>query len=172
MVDNGPDDIERLIEKALASYAAAEPRPGLDARVMARVRVEGRVHRWWRWAWPVAAAATAVLWFVLAPRPARHTAPPLVARSAEGVPAHPPVRAKLQPARRAARARVAAVTKRSQFPTPYPPTAEERALLAWATRNPDLVRELAQQLRRTEEPIRIEPIQIEPLEDNQVKEQQ
>jgi hypothetical protein len=52
MRSNQPDELDRLLDEALASYSSEEPRPGLERRVLKRVRAERAPRRfgWWRWA--------------------------------------------------------------------------------------------------------------------------
>ncbi len=62
MADMKQDELDRILDAALAKYAAVEPRQGLDQRVLAnlhaeRARVANRA--WWRWS--VAALAAAIV---------------------------------------------------------------------------------------------------------------
>ena len=62
MADENWDRLDRMLEAALAKYAAAEPRPGLEDRVLANLRAERTrmpVHAWWRWS--VAAVLAVVI---------------------------------------------------------------------------------------------------------------
>src|SRR5438270_3326441 len=74
-VQNGTrDELDGVLDAVLAKYAAAaEPREGLQERVLANLRVErGRVPQpaWWRWAFAVAAIAVAVaITYAWRPRP-------------------------------------------------------------------------------------------------------
>ena len=90
-------DIERWLDDALAQYAKAEPRVGLEGRVLARLaatREESRQRlRWWgAWAFSAAAAlALALLWLGrverrLVPQApvARTAAPPQVGAPTSG----------------------------------------------------------------------------------------
>lgn len=55
------DPLSDDLDAALAKYAAVEPRPGLENRILASLRVErARVPDRARWRWSVAAALTAV----------------------------------------------------------------------------------------------------------------
>jgi len=47
-----PDNIDSELDEILASYSRAEPRSGLEGRIIANLRTEwqhGRVRLWWRW---------------------------------------------------------------------------------------------------------------------------
>jgi hypothetical protein len=62
MADKRQDELDRMLNTALAKYAAAEPRPGLEDRVLAHLRAEPTrmpAHAWWRWS--VAAALAVVI---------------------------------------------------------------------------------------------------------------
>jgi hypothetical protein len=57
------DRFDRELDMALAKFAAVEPRPGLEDRVLASLRAERRrvaEHSWWRWP-AVAALAAAIM---------------------------------------------------------------------------------------------------------------
>jgi hypothetical protein len=157
------DELDQLIDSALAGYSDAEPLAGLEERVLERVRLaRKRKHIWWGWV--AAAIAAAAVVFVMAdrPRPVQPLvgqavrpavgplpdAPAQTQRQAEGPvphePRNPAIRRKLP--------------KRDQFPTPAPLTSEERALLQLARLHPE-------ELPPTGElkPIEIVPIEITPL---------
>lgn len=64
--------LDQWLDEALSQYSAAEPRIGLEQRVMAHVRAEQEAHagrrNWWRWM-PAFAAIAAVLIVMVAVRP-------------------------------------------------------------------------------------------------------
>src|SRR5215472_2559365 len=56
------DELDRLLDAALASYANVDPRPGLDERILANLRSEHPVaHAWWYWGLATALAAILVV---------------------------------------------------------------------------------------------------------------
>src|SRR5690242_15687415 len=120
---------DELLERALATYAGAEPRPGLEQRVIARVFSEPARprFRWLRWAWAVPALAGAVVAVLSIPRtpaPPQAPRPPAAVvpvASAAPVPARPAIHRRHR----------AAQPKPRLFPTPSPLTAEERLLVAF-----------------------------------------
>jgi hypothetical protein len=68
--DNGKqDELDQLLDAALAKYATAEPSAGLEERVLANLRAERAWvpdRRWWRWSVAaVAAIAIVVIAFAL-----------------------------------------------------------------------------------------------------------
>jgi hypothetical protein len=148
------DELDSLIDGALAEYSKVEPLAGLEERVLARVRRPRRSRRWWWLAVPVAAVVVLLL------RPAPEVAPPVVALVA---PPAPPVVAP-SPARHRVvrRARPAELPKRNVFPTITPLTAEERLLIHVASTHPE---ELASPATPAGE-IEIKPIEIAPLDMN------
>jgi len=154
------DELDRLIDCALATYSEAEPLAGLDQRVLERVRMADAARNprlWWTWAAIFVSAAVLVMITVNRPhfvgqvgnlrrvdnppQPSTYLPPPtpVTNRRAEYHPA---------PHRRT-------VPKPSQFPTPVPLTPEERALLTLAR--------LEVQAPTNPRPIEIEPIEIAPL---------
>jgi hypothetical protein len=50
--NQGPDSFDRKLDETLANYAKAEPRQGLENRIMARIKTHDehiRVGLWWVW---------------------------------------------------------------------------------------------------------------------------
>jgi hypothetical protein len=71
--------IDDMLDSLLANYSSAEPRPGLETRILANLReAEGKeaAHRWWdfRWLWAGAVAAAIVGGVLIGVN--RHVAPP------------------------------------------------------------------------------------------------
>jgi hypothetical protein len=164
MSNDERDNIESLLNDALASYSRQEPQPGLEQRVLHRIHAPAAPRLAFpRWIWAIPAAAcllwASILWtrHVVTPDriPVTHVA---VARvTAPPKPETPHI--VTRPRKRKAQPRL------PQFPAPAPVTNEERALLAFVTRAPREAQEAlidAQQL--SVEPIRIEEIKIQPLQ--------
>lgn len=159
MPDHERDELDGVLDSALASYAAEDPRPGLETRVLARVRRRRFGRAVWAAAIPVAAGLC--FWAVTlrsgldeAIRPPAVPAP-VIARA----PA-PPVLVKRAPPRRRP-----PLPKREQFPSPSPLTEEERILAGFVRRSPEEALErMSEAKSQTLEPIKIEAIQIEPLQ--------
>jgi hypothetical protein len=147
------DDLDRLIDNALAGYSSAEPLAGLEQRVLRRVRTVRR-RRWWGL---VLIPAAAVL--VLALLPARHVdvamAPP--PRFVEPEPIGDATVMERSPQARRRPRRIQPNRNREYFPTPTPLTPEERVLVELARTKPEqLPPPPAQELE-------IKPIEIAPL---------
>ncbi len=156
------DELDRLIDRALSGYSAAEPLAGLEQRVLYRIR--SRPRQVWRF-WPaVAVPALATLLMVwLYPEP--RVEPPAPVAAVLKSPPLTPVASRPEPSVRVARRSV--LPKQERFPLPTPLTNEERALIAWATRAPDEARKAFEDLRkRAEEPLEIKPIEIRPLDND------
>ncbi len=61
-------ELDQLIDAALPSYSAAEPRPGLEHRILARAFTEPPHHRRLNWAWTLAIPVlVCLLTFLVAP---------------------------------------------------------------------------------------------------------
>jgi hypothetical protein len=164
-------DLDSLMEQGLSSYSSQEPRPGLETRVLNRVRSEGPQVRFVfpRWAFAIPALACGLLLFawlqpsrvqqpvvqqIVAPAPPTVTEAPITPARREPVEQRPRSVAKRAP-----------LPKMQQFPSPAPITKGERALLAFVARSPEKAREILMDDRPwAAEPIRIEEIKIQPLQ--------
>lgn len=157
------NDIDRIIDDALASYSGAEPRAGLERRVTRNIEAAGRGLRW-AWSWVAAATAAAVLAMavvVIWPE----SAPPRPTAFAMRIPraelrSLAPVAVTKAPAPRRVRTaprRPDAVPKQNMFPSPVPLSRDERVVLASVSKYPDSLPNLSS------EPIQIKPITIAPL---------
>jgi len=141
--DDGNDLLERVLDRALAKYAAAEPRTGLEDRVLANLRTERRhslERSWWRWSAAVALAVMIIVTAVVLKSsrpsqpirsthasPATHIAqePPAAVASNTIRPRHTPARKALPPRRSEP---VEVLPKLDQFPSPQPLSEQELAL--------------------------------------------
>lgn len=153
------DELDRILDSALESYARGEPRPGLEGRVLARVAEARREPRfgWWGIAAVAAVCGGLVLAILLRNQPL--PPPPGIVRLN---PPAPTVRtATVTPAGRH-RVRSLTLPKREQFPTPAPLTAQERAMLRFAEQFPKQALDVS---AREEKPIAIPEIEIKPLDD-------
>jgi len=161
------DDLDKLIDGALAGYSSAEPLAGLEDRVLGRVRaVEAarKRRRLWAAAIPALAAIVLIAFFARKPQQpvpvSKATITPAPAESAQTLP--PPSTVRPQAIRQAVKIRKPAppreLPKRPMFPTPSPLTEEERLLMAFAESHPEaLPAPLPSE-------IEIKPIQIAPLD--------
>jgi hypothetical protein len=162
------DELDRILDNALSNYSREEPRPGLDARVLNRIRAarERRRFSWLRWAAAIAAFACFLLavtfWTTRYSVPKSRKPAPLVAKAAPPSPI-PAQAVQTTVGRR--RLKHLRLPKREQFPTPAPLTTEERALLAFVVRSPKQAEKLFSGAKSsTSEPLEIKAIHIEPLQ--------
>ena len=182
------DELDNLLDAALATYTSPEPSPDLAARILAATRAIDR-HlpvRWMAWAIP-ALAATLFITIVLIHRPAAPATPsqPTAALSAsrESAPA-PPAHSVVETPSRLRRPRTVttrsiptvvpmspSVPRQDVFPTPIPLSPAEEALVALVNRDSPDSKELARQITQPDprgqpqpiEPLRIAAIHIPPL---------
>lgn len=161
---------ERWIEEVLARYSDAEPRPGLDSRILANLEAaERRQRRSWRLAWiPVACSALVILGlsigFVRSGRtkPTAVSAPTARQAWARGdatvVRSTTPAQANVRQNILTRRDKTQTVAMRppargKQFPSPIPETEQERLLAQYISTTPsqEVLALLASQRERQEE---------------------
>lgn len=147
---NKRESLDDPIGAVLAKYASAEPRAGLEDRILANLRAQERstpATAWWRWAGFAAAAmilTTLLVWRVEKPRRERMVRQPSSSQQqmdhqvAVNTPAvksdQPIVRASTRRPRRQAppvAIVVATEPKLEQFPSPQPLTEQELALVRY-----------------------------------------
>lgn len=171
MEDKSYDPLDALLNAAVKTYVDAEPLNGLDERILNRA---GLAHPGTRLRYgPLLAVVGALAlscWIAVSFRlenvPPKHV--PAVAR----VESHIAWVATLplsRPAQVRHRRPVLRLPKREQFPTPQPPSAEERALLHFVERDPKEAAEAFASLQRQmDAPLEIAPLEIKPLQTDEV----
>jgi hypothetical protein len=149
MANGTQDELDRMLDAALAEYSATEPRAGLEERVLANLRAErARIpdRAWWRWG-PAGALTAVVLVVALAlalrsgkPSPPQIVQHPSTIEQSPNVPqmsivakdGHPAVQPMIRPTRTEGGHRAAAVAeanpKLDVFPSPRPLSEQERIL--------------------------------------------
>jgi hypothetical protein len=183
------DDLDLLIDSALATYADPGADAGLEGRVLAAlspVRKEAPRRalirsRWLPWAVALPIAAGLLfLWLstqrqkplpVSEPQQARESVPNAIAPRVDSRSTSPikeqhrhTVRIKPQPSP-AQTAQAAPLPKLDVFPTPQPMTPEERALTAVVTQTPVPARPAVLDAESLDhQPVHIAEIQIPPLQ--------
>jgi hypothetical protein len=163
------DELDKILDNALWCYSREAPRPGLEHRILNRVRArrERRRLTWLRWVVAIP-AFSCVLFFALMFLRTRDSVPKswkpaAIISSAAPLPRIAAGAVQTTVVKR--RPKHVGLPKREQFPTPAPLTAEERALLAFAVRSPKQAEKLfADAHTHTTEPLQIKEIQIEPLQ--------
>ena len=142
-------ELDRVLDAALTKYAAAEPRTGLEERVLANLRsaAPSANGTWWKWSLAAAAAAVLLIAITLAWR-SHTTSRPVIAHQptstehqsagpekdvahhdANAIPRRPHTAHKTHALRTAPV--VAAVPKLDQFPSPHPLSEQERMLASY-----------------------------------------
>jgi hypothetical protein len=169
------DELDRVIDGALASYTGAEPLAGLEERVLNRVRVAQPVRRRvFAWAFGLAFAVLLVVVGIVI-RTERRTVPRSEVAQVANVAPPPAIKEPPVVLKRVARiahrrvAKVSALPKLDQFPAPSPLTTEERALIALVERDPKQAQMFADLQKQADEPIEIQGIQIAPLENDEAR---
>jgi hypothetical protein len=158
MTNEQPDRLDLILNAAMREYSNAEPRAGIEQRILRHVQTRPHRRPRWTFAWAMVVAAIAVI--LLIALPARRISLPRLALLAPPVPqaARPVIPASLPPRRTSGRRSL----RRSQEPKPLPLTAEEQALLRFVQEQPGLAEAVL--ARPTElEALTIEPLKIEEL---------
>ena len=184
------DELDHLIDSELARYA--EPRPGLEQRILARVDAEairhpGTISRWRAWVIVGAVVASAILLLVTVPQLVHRQ--PAMNSATSTSPNHPhppsssenpsskiqvPIRPLPQTAKRTQNAvgsdgttkqeEKPPVPKLGVFPAPQPLSDQEQALVALATAPSDAAREnLIASQHAMNAPLEISAIEIPPI---------
>jgi hypothetical protein len=165
MRNDGPDELDRILDSALASYSERQPWPGIEQRVIARLPRAKQRNVWLRWMIPVpvlAGVLTMVVYWVK-PETSRVNVPQRIVESTA------PVKHYVQPqpttvAKKLARVRKSPTVRPVVFPLPSPVTAEERALIQLAAANPEVLENAQVSWQQSNQPLIVEPIDIPPLE--------
>jgi hypothetical protein len=173
MPDEHKNELDTLLDQALANYVDQEPDPALRTRILARAaEAEPSPRRLWLLA-PAAACAAAILIVLLlhplarSPRPVPAAEPAIASgsQSPAAVPATP--RLMVRPravltSRRTRRSERPAIARSKFFPTPSPVTAEETILLRFAQQHPEQAREVLSP--PPSGPLQIDPVIIAPIQ--------
>ena len=136
--------LDDQLDAALAKYAAAEPRAGLEARILANLRAQQSVpSRMLSWRWAVTLTTALLIMTVLIWRAERHRLPNVVRQANPEHQTQPPVAKNTQAEndssrtvsissvrrkRHTQRTRAEAPPKLDQFPSPRPLTEQEKLL--------------------------------------------
>lgn len=159
-------DVDRLLDAALAKYADANPRAGLEERILANLQSEQAregTASWWKWAVAAAVAAVAVLAIAISFRFGRTVHPVIANHPTVSTPSssRPPAIPELQPQSHETTAHVRRVRrtlkhpsqganivadspKLDQFPSPQPLSEEELALVRYVQSFPKEATMIAQ----------------------------
>ncbi len=174
MADEKQDKFDRILDAALAKYATAEPREGLEGRVLAtwraeRARLLNRTS--WRWSVTTALAAVVIVALALALRSDKRFHPAVATHPSSARPApkeDPQIVSsgrlkEVRPQERAARHGTSvrrsqpeiviaanpgpsklSSPRLDQFPSPHPLSEQEKILVDYVTQYPERAALLAQ----------------------------
>jgi hypothetical protein len=165
------DNLDLLIDSALCTYA--EPRAGLESRVLKHLTARPTRRRWLPFAIALPLAACLVLLILLIPRhdriepvhQAQHTPAPLPEQVTAPSPAPRPHTLKPRAVFAHTTPAPAPLPKPDVFPTPQPLSPEEQALARFAAHTPvSELKTLQEAQQKKDEPLHIAEIQIPPLE--------
>jgi len=164
--ESNRDRLDHILDASLAHYnRAAEPRAGLEDRILANLRSQpvAEPSRWFRWQWltsgAIAVAAVVLIAVMLMPKAQRQQPPPLTAtktdvpRAVETNPMSPATQTMpASPRRLLVRHRPLATRETSEsthqvtvaaavphldvFPAPTPLSSQEQMLLSYVRRTP------------------------------------
>ena len=144
--------LDQWLDGALRQYGEAEPRSGLEGRVLANLRSAESAPNPWRW-WPLLGATAAMLVVGAAVLLRHHTAsaPEVPIRQAQGPPsvaAAPGAalapKAIGRPAAQRQIVHVQVEPRLPQFPSPRPLTSQERALARYVEDRPAEAKQMAE----------------------------
>src|SRR5688572_29212603 len=158
------EEQDRILDSALATYSAPDPRPGLEKRVVAKLLWQSPRHAWPRWAVavPMLAGMLAIVAYWIRPAAPHASAPQRVAQSAlptkHIVQARPATAVAKAVRPRGASASRPGLPKASAFPSPSPLTAEERALVRLAVGNPGVLQNALASGQQLNQPLTVKPI--------------
>lgn len=188
------DELDRLVDLALTTYADPGPDSGLEQRVLLRIAGENRLvpalsHLGWFRTWrslaiaaPLAACAILLIFAVsrffhpspqpptvtrqiIAPAQSTHGSTSALTAHSTDLHEQNPVHHRPKSLLAMHRALQASLPKLDQFPAPQPLTQEEKALIALATQYPNRAGSLfADHPPQEPEPLTIVAIKIAPIE--------
>jgi hypothetical protein len=155
MADQEKDrQVDKMLDSLLANYSSAEPRPGLETRILANLReAEKKAPGWWnfKWIWAGVVAAALVIAMALVSGRHRVTSPTnTVVESRQPAPQsqiqpHAPAvrneRVRIRPRKslaptRPQNATLALNERPAVFPTPTPLSEQEKLLLSYLAGTP------------------------------------
>jgi hypothetical protein len=181
-------ELNALVDAGLASYTSAEPRLGMEERILRSVLAEKTPRRvWWPWAVGALASACVLAIVIFALMHANTVHAPSVVQSTPAEHAAPLPKIATPETQVAPRVEVAGTAKRGgkkeiagreamalanhrstnvdeMFPSPQVLSEEESTIIAMVEQHPaEISQALIEAQRRSAEPVRVAAIHIEPL---------
>ncbi|SRR5258708_6681590 len=144
---NNDQHLDEMLDSLLASYSNAEPRQGMETRILASVSAQQRSRRLlftWLWAGAGVAAAIVIAMAILLNRSTALPKPPVLAgpspapkiNSTPAVSSVPPRVSSKTPVPRAPEQKAEADVRQAVFPTPVPVSDQERLMLQYLRATP------------------------------------
>jgi len=171
-----PDDFDYLLDRALTSYTKAEPRSGLEQRVLHQVTAETPTDRaidrkWTRFRWAglvVAASAAGTLAAILfypQPRPRTVTLSqnPLHQNSPKPVPASPIASLTSMPVRVRHRQSLGRAVPTEPSVALLDPTTQEKLLARFVSAHRSEALAVAKAQAALDQPIAVRPLDVHPI---------
>jgi hypothetical protein len=139
--------LDEMLDSLLASYSTAEPRPGMETRILANVSARQKSRRLgftWLWAGAGAAAAVVIVIVTLLNRSTALPKPPVLAgpvpapkiNSTPAASSLPPRVSSKTPVPRPPEQKAALDVRQAVFPTPVPVSDQERLMLQYLRATP------------------------------------
>jgi hypothetical protein len=171
-----PENFEKLLDQALQSYSSAEPRSGLDERILAHVSSQSAVRstavRNLLWMAAITASLAAILVVIVSsihPTRERQTLARILPPHTDSLTAQPSVPLSKPPTRHARQSlhHVSRVSPVLQRGLPQL-TSEDRLLVQFASLHPQEVLIFSQQQKAADRRILAAPLQIDSIASNPI----
>jgi hypothetical protein len=186
------NEFDALLKDSLKELREAEPRAGLEGRLLAGVGAASRVQKTWRWQWAAVAAMVILIVLGIAVRRGAkndvvevrptQSAPeiPKVASPQHNLATQHNVASIAGPTKRTKRRAVQVATPGQKvesastkvpFPAPAPLTDQEKALVLLAQNHPQVVRSVGIS-SSSDDPLAIPKVKIEPIKVSENREEE
>jgi len=165
---------DEWLNKALQQYGEANPRPGIENRVLANVYAHRRAHMYRIWAWALGGVAVVVFSLLLLwherPYPGEHHDEPAARVSQDSAMGHqaqvlPPIpqrpRTRVSKRLRPVITETRSNPKLERFPSPRPLSPQELAALRYAGRYPQEAVLVAKEQEKFDDEVRQAQQQVE-----------
>ena len=170
-----PDDFDHLLDRALTSYTEAEPRSGLEQRILHQVAAETSLsqatdRKWarFKWAWLAVAAVSGTLTAILFyPQPRPRTVilsqNPLNQNSPKPAPASPIASLTSMPIRVRHRRSLGRAVPTEPSVALLEPTTQEKLLAKFVSEHRGEALTVAKAQAALDQPIAVRPLDVHPI---------